>query len=324
MEVIHFNWVDIVLFVLLLYFAVTSHSFIDTLLEFVGLLAALFTSYALYQPFGSLLHTYTGMPVGISNVVAFFVTWFLAETIIHILIMLFLVLVVIKIRNQRWNRYLGPVGGVIQGSLMFLFFVSLVFSLPVKPSLKNDILESESGPFFVNLAQAYEKRINMVFGKAVEESLSFRTIKPDSGETVDLGFHVDPKSLRINIEAEQTMLTLLNQERQRDGKSQLKSNTELTNVARAYAEQMMEKGFFSHTSQVDNTNVGQRVERANIEYLIVGENLAYAPDVYVAHQGLMNSPGHRHNILSPDYSEIGIGAIDGGDNGVMFVQVFKN
>jgi len=38
----------------------------------------------------------------------------------------------------------------------------------------------------------------------------------------------------------------------------------------------------------------------------------------------MDSPGHRANILRPDFRKVGIGVIDGGAYGKMFVQVFTD
>jgi uncharacterized protein YkwD len=58
--------------------------------------------------------------------------------------------------------------------------------------------------------------------------------------------------------------------------------------------------------------------------LVIGENLAYAPNLELAHTGLMNSEGHRANILSPDFNKVGIGIEDGGVYGLMVTQVFSN
>ena len=66
------------------------------------------------------------------------------------------------------------------------------------------------------------------------------------------------------------------------------------------------------------------MDRAGISYSIAGENLALAPSVVRAHDGLMNSSGHRRNILDPAFTKIGIGAIDGGVYGKMFTQIFTN
>jgi uncharacterized protein YkwD len=56
----------------------------------------------------------------------------------------------------------------------------------------------------------------------------------------------------------------------------------------------------------------------------VGENLALAPSVDLAHIGLMNSPSHRENILDPNFKRIGIGIIDADPYGKMITQVFTD
>ena len=50
--------------------------------------------------------------------------------------------------------------------------------------------------------------------------------------------------------------------------------------------------------------------------------MALAPNVDRAHTGLMNSEGHKRNILDPAFGKIGIGVVDGGVYGKMFTQVF--
>jgi uncharacterized protein YkwD len=63
---------------------------------------------------------------------------------------------------------------------------------------------------------------------------------------------------------------------------------------------------------------------ANVRFVDAGENLALAPTVPVAHRGLMNSPGHRANILYPKFGRLGIGIMDGGIRGLMISQEFRN
>jgi len=46
--------------------------------------------------------------------------------------------------------------------------------------------------------------------------------------------------------------------------------------------------------------------------------------VRIAHAGLMNSPGHRANILRPQFGRVGIGIMDGGVHGLMVTQNFRN
>ena len=108
------------------------------------------------------------------------------------------------------------------------------------------------------------------------------------------------------------MLTAVNKEREHRGIKALTFDYQIRDVARAYAMEMFKNGFFSHVSAVDGTSPADRVDKAGISYLVIGENLAFAPDVYIAHDGLMNSEGHKRNILSDEFGKIGIGVVDGG------------
>jgi uncharacterized protein YkwD len=199
----------------------------------------------------------------------------------------------------------------------------LVFGLPVRGAVKQDILNSKVGPFFVNLSQSSESKIKEVFGQAAIETLNFLTIKPASDQLINLGFSVPQNQISIDTVSEQIMLSLVNKERQNNILPALTLDPELQVVAREYAQFMLVHGFFSHTS-TDGTSAAERAAKAGIGYAQLGENLAFAPDVYISHQGLMNSPGHRRNLLSPDFSQIGVGVADGGVYGKMFVQMFSD
>lgn len=120
---------------------------------------------------------------------------------------------------------------------------------------------------------------------------------------------------------EQRMLSLVNAERAKTGLSPLGANLKLTEVARLKARDMIAKNYFSHTSPTYGSPFDM-MKRFGITYRYAGENLAGAPLVDTAHTNLMNSPGHRANILNANYNEVGIGIISGGPYGKMFVQMF--
>lgn len=121
---------------------------------------------------------------------------------------------------------------------------------------------------------------------------------------------------------EQQMIDLVNKERTQRGLQPLKANLELTKVARVKAQDMIDKNYFSHQSPTYGSPF-EMLNKFGIQYRTAGENLAGNQTVEAAHQALMNSEGHRANILKGDYTEIGIGVIDGGPYGKMFVQLFK-
>ena len=64
------------------------------------------------------------------------------------------------------------------------------------------------------------------------------------------------------------------------------------------------------------------MKQYGIRFSYAGENLAGAPDVNTAHVNLMNSPGHRENILRPEFTKIGIGVVEGSKYGKIFTQQF--
>jgi uncharacterized protein YkwD len=64
------------------------------------------------------------------------------------------------------------------------------------------------------------------------------------------------------------------------------------------------------------------MKNAGVTYRWAGENIAGAASVDRAHNGLMNSEGHRANILNSNFTHIGIGIVPGGPYGMMFTQMF--
>jgi uncharacterized protein YkwD len=119
------------------------------------------------------------------------------------------------------------------------------------------------------------------------------------------------------------MLGLVNQDRQAQGLQPLAPDPELTEVARRHSADMFARGYFAHETP-DGLTPFDRMRAADVRFLIAGENLALAPTVSVAHTGLMNSPGHRANILRPQFGRVGIGIMDGGVRGLMVSQEFRN
>nr|HPK00770.1 CAP domain-containing protein [Candidatus Hydrogenedentota bacterium] len=102
-------------------------------------------------------------------------------------------------------------------------------------------------------------------------------------------------------------------------------NETLRKVARAHSQDMVDRDFFSHTSP-DGGSLGDRLAGARVSYVRAGENIAwnrgYANPVTVAVEGWMASPGHRANILRPEFALTGIGIAVAPDDAWYFTQVF--
>ena len=121
--------------------------------------------------------------------------------------------------------------------------------------------------------------------------------------------------------AEQQMLNLVNQERAKAGLQPLQADLELTRLARLKSQDMINKGYFSHNSPTYGSPFDM-IKANGITYRTAGENIAGNQSVQAAHTALMNSSGHRANILNANYTHIGIGIVEGGPYGMMFTQMF--
>jgi uncharacterized protein YkwD len=114
---------------------------------------------------------------------------------------------------------------------------------------------------------------------------------------------------------ESGLLREINEVRAQNGLSALQSSGPLSEAAEFHSKAMAARGFFAHES-ADGSSFWKRVERfypsRGFRYWSAGENLAYgSPSMSVngAVRAWMGSPGHRANILSTSWREIGIGAV---------------
>nr|WP_317169283.1 CAP domain-containing protein [Mucilaginibacter humi] len=79
----------------------------------------------------------------------------------------------------------------------------------------------------------------------------------------------------------------------------------------------------SHTTP-EGLDPFDRMRNDGVRFLTAGENIAITQTLPMAHTGLMNSPGHRANILNPAFGRLGIGILDAGWYGLMITQAFRN
>jgi uncharacterized protein YkwD len=199
---------------------------------------------------------------------------------------------------------------------------ALLFAFPFSDSLSQSVQESPVANQFVVYADEIEQRLAPIFEPAIRQTLNRLTIvEPGSKETVELPFKVTNSRPAPSIEAQ--MLELVNKERVEAGLRPLESDPELTEVARRHSADMFERGYFSHYTP-EGKDPFERMRDMDVRFRVAGENLAIAPTLQIAHTGLMNSPGHRANILKPQFGRVGIGIMDGGRRGLMVSQEFRN
>lgn len=110
---------------------------------------------------------------------------------------------------------------------------------------------------------------------------------------------------------EARMLVLLNRDRAAQGLPALTADADLAEVARGHSREMVTAGYFAHLSPTGGA-LRDRLGRAGIRWARAGENIAQDLTLEGAAASLLASPSHRVNILSSDFTHVGVGIVRKG------------
>lgn len=317
------NWVDLILIVTFLLYALEGSGlgFIRGLFDFFGFILSFLFALKFYTIAGNVLANNFFLPLGIANAVGFFIAAILFEAVASSLTPLFLKRIPRPLIPDRIDKVFGFLPSLLSAAVLVAFFLTLILTLPISPLLKNAVNNSKIAVFLTTKTLGLEKLVNEVFGQAVNETINFITVKPGQKEIVNLRFQA--KEILTDPNSENKMFQLVNEARKAHGLDPFVFDNSLRDVARDHAKDMLKRGYFSHYTP-EGLSPFDRLTRANISFSVAAENLAFAPNVALAHDGLMKSEGHRKNILSGEFNKVGIGVIDGGVYGKMFVQEFTD
>lgn len=138
-----------------------------------------------------------------------------------------------------------------------------------------------------------------------------RIVLPNSVEPVDLSSY------------EEELLTKVNEARAEEGVEPLVYDPQVAKVAQLKAQDLLTNNYFEHESPTYGAP-SEMLTQFGIDWIASGENIAAGQlSVDEVHQGWMDSPGHRENILNPMFTHIGFGFTEGGgDYGTYWVQMF--
>ena len=317
------NWLDLVIIFILIFFVARAFrfGFWVVLVDLVSFLASLLISLRVYQFVAEFLRTNFTLSRSISNALGFLLSAVFVESILGVILYKLVYLVPVRLKKGIVSKFLAIFPAIGEGFIMVSFLLILALAFPISPKIKADITESKIGGLLIEKTSGVETKVNEVFGGVIEDALTFYTIKPESREVVELT--VTKRELSIDELSETEMFKLVNKDRKEMGVAELIWDVRLVPVARAHATDMWERSYFGHISP-EGEDIGGRLEKAGVNFFVAGENLALAPTLQTAHTGLMNSQGHRENILSGDFNKMGIGVIENGVYGKMFVQIFTD
>lgn len=122
-----------------------------------------------------------------------------------------------------------------------------------------------------------------------------------------------PIAAHADAGLESQFVSALNSARAAQGLPALQIAGDLTSVARSHSRVMADADHLHHNPDLGAAVSGWRK---------VGENVGRGPSVSSIHDALMNSPGHRRNILDADWTQLGMGVVV-KDGQLWVTQVFR-
>ncbi len=133
----------------------------------------------------------------------------------------------------------------------------------------------------------------------------------------------------FSSQIEQLIFTKVNEERATAGMSTLSYSNLMEKYARIKSKDMGDKNYFDHRN-LEGELITAQMARDGISYRSWGENIAYIGGVSdineLANQFMinwMNSQGHRENILSPNFTSIGVGVYKAGNRYYATQEFYK-
>ncbi|MBI4214241.1 MAG: CvpA family protein [Chloroflexi bacterium] len=326
------NWVDVAILVVVAWNIANAvrRGFVTAAVSLVAFLLSVSLAIVAYVRVADWAAAQFGVPSLIAQPVAFaavwFVTNFLLETVGRFLAAPFGWL----LHGSPLDLLVSIVPGAIKGFAVSGFALMVLLAPPPLPigvpgeafaAAREAVQESQLAGELLTRTAGYDRWARGVLEEPVSQTLSLLTVRPNAGERVDLNFQIEAP--QIDELAEAQLFELLNHERTKAGLAPVTRDTGMDAVARAHSIDMLRRGYFAHEAP-EGTSPFERMLRAGIRFRLAGENLALAPTVELAHQGLMDSPGHRANMLSTDFGRVGIGALKVDGMGKIFTQDFAN
>jgi uncharacterized protein YkwD len=244
-------------------------------------------------------------------------------------------------------------GGVVLALVLSGRFLSLAAPVPqrvsrgAQVSIKAELARGYRGPILaVTHPSGRVSREPLGQGRDIQHVLSF----PESGvygvellatgpqgitvvANFPVGADADPNARPVEsdepvegtaAEVAEHLEQAIARERKKRGLVPLKLDARLTNIALAHGTDMVEHGFIAHTSP-STGEAKDRVKRAGLNATIVLENIGRGYSAQEIHQGLMESPGHRGNVLHADVRELGIAVLaerEGSRTAFVATEVF--
>ena len=163
--------------------------------------------------------------------------------------------------------------------------------------------------------------ITFFFDSMEEDELqAVQIIHEDMEKEKSTNYGTPSKDLQESFE--KTLFDLTNATRTKFELKTLKWDERSYETAYNHSADMAEHNYFSHEN-LQNQTPFDRLTEDGVKYHFAGENLAMGQSSSIfAHLGLLNSPGHRQNILKNDYEEMSVGVSFNNNNQPFYTEIY--
>lgn len=219
--------------------------------------------------------------------------------------------------DKKIPRWTGVIPGILMGIALCNIIYILLFGLIGEQAI---IKQSKICPYFVskNIFKIFTHKPFISREEAIDGEVIITKEENEIITVSNLPDYAPPSA-----ELKQKILTMINSFRTENGRDSLKEDAKLDVLADNYATEILKTKQFSHLDQ----SLKMPEDRAiilDIRFNYLGENLAIAPSLEAAHQGLTESSSHRDNLLQPLFRRVGISVRKLNSSSVLVVQEFSN
>jgi uncharacterized protein YkwD len=316
------NYIDIILLVVMLLciWLDIKRGFITSSLILLSWIGSLVIGFAIYETPAAFLHKLIPSLGFWAAPLAFILIITIARFVLDTIISRILDDIPESTHTNLANKVLGIIPGIVNGFIWSALLATVLLLMPLI-RISQETRDAKLTEGLITKVSTLERRLAPIFSEALNSTVNKKTVVGHEEGDIKLPFIAKHAIERPDLEKE--MLVLVNREREKKGLKRLEADPEIALVALKHSEDMLARGYFSHYTP-EGLNPFDRMKKGHVRFYTAGENLALAQTLPLAHTGLMNSPGHRANILNPTFGRLGIGILDAGIYGLMITQNFRN
>lgn len=287
----------------------------------IGLVIGLVVASLSYHFIGRQLGGLLGIPVSLASVFSYLLVLMLVQFAVLLAVRAVVVRLPKKSSQSRLMRGAGAAVALVETAVIVGVTLAVLASLPATRAAADDLKGRPLTGQLMILGGRLQQIGGGLPGGDISDTLNLMTVDPESQKSLKLGFKTT--EVQVDQNQEQQMLIMINNERRGRGLQALALNEGARKAGRQHCSDMFARGYFSHLTP-EGSSPFDRLKAVGVKFGAAGENIALAPSLAQAHQGLMDSPGHRANILSTNYKKVGIGVITNPVYGNMYCQEFTD